>query len=55
MAMRRFIAVLAFLLGLLAWHTEVHAQCVTSTYFIGGKMTICTTCCTGGFCNTTCT
>jgi len=31
------------------------AQCVTNTTILpSGRMVICTTCCTGGFCNTTC-
>jgi len=33
----------------------VHADCVTNT-IIGkdGRMTVCTTCCNGGYCTTTC-
>lgn len=30
------------------------ANCVTNTYFINGRMTVCTTCCYGGNCTTTC-
>lgn len=31
------------------------AQCVTNTTFLpSGKMVICTTCCTGNHCTTTC-
>ena len=53
--MKRFIAVIAFLLGLLAFHTEVHARCVTNTIFTAdGRMMICTTCCYYSNCTTTC-
>ncbi len=31
-----------------------HADCLTNTILVGGRMIICTTCCMGGFCNTTC-
>ena len=32
----------------------VYANCVTNTVFSGGRMTVCTTCCYGGSCSTTC-
>jgi hypothetical protein len=31
-----------------------YAACTTHTYFIDGKVIVCTTCCTGGYCTTTC-
>lgn len=34
--------------------TVVYANCVTNTVFSGGKMTVCTTCCYGNNCSTTC-
>lgn len=32
----------------------VYANCVTNTTFINGKMIMCTTCCYGTNCQTTC-
>lgn len=32
----------------------VWASCVTNTYFVNGRTTICTTCCYGSNCTTTC-
>jgi hypothetical protein len=32
----------------------VYANCVTNTVFSGGRMTVCTTCCYGTNCSTTC-
>lgn len=34
--------------------TLVYANCTTHTYFVNGKTVMCTTCCYGGNCNTTC-
>jgi hypothetical protein len=34
--------------------TVAYANCVTNTVFSGGRMTVCTTCCYGGNCTTTC-
>lgn len=34
--------------------TSVYAACSTHTYVVNGKMVVCTTCCTGSSCNTTC-
>lgn len=31
-----------------------YAQCVTNTYMVNGRVTICTTCCYGANCTTTC-
>jgi hypothetical protein len=31
-----------------------YASCTTNSVFVGGKLTVCTTCCTSGNCNTTC-
>ena len=32
----------------------VYANCVTNTVISGGRMTVCTTCCYGTSCTTTC-
>lgn len=42
------------LAALLAATTAAYATCTSHTYFVNGKMTICTTCCTGGHCTTSC-
>jgi hypothetical protein len=34
--------------------TLAYAQCTTHTVNSGGKFVVCTTCCYGGNCNTTC-
>jgi hypothetical protein len=53
--MRRLIASLATVLALLAWHGNAHAACTTSTIMLpDGRAMFCMTCCTGMFCNTTC-
>ena len=31
-----------------------YASCTTNTVYIAGKMTVCTTCCSSGSCNTIC-
>lgn len=48
--MKRFIA--AIVTALFA--TGAYAACSTSTYMYNGKMVICTTCCYGTNCTTTC-
>jgi hypothetical protein len=48
--MKRFLVATA--LALTA--TAAYAQCVTQTYFINGRMTMCTVCCAGGHCTTFC-
>lgn len=54
--MRRWLAALIIALGLLLFHAEVQAGCTSHTIFgPGGKVTICTICCYGGSCTTTCT
>lgn len=30
------------------------ANCLTNTYFVNGRMVVCTTCCYGTMCSTTC-
>lgn len=42
-----------FAVGLMLSGVAV-AQCVTNTYFHNGRMVICTTCCYGSNCTTTC-
>lgn len=34
--------------------TTVWATCTTNSYMYNGKYTVCTTCCYGGNCQTTC-
>ena len=53
--MRRLVGVIAVAVAVLGWTAAAQAQCTTHTYFIGGVIHICTTCCTGSFCNTSCT
>lgn len=57
------LAVVSFAVGLIAaiimvllMTKEVCAQgaCVTNTYFVDGKLTVCQTCCQGTNCNTVC-
>jgi len=53
--MRKYLAMAAVLIGLLAWHGQAQANCRFWTYTApDGRMMTCTTCCTGTFCNTTC-
>lgn len=42
------------ILGMAIFPAIAYAACTTSTYYINGKYTTCTTCCTGSYCNTTC-
>jgi hypothetical protein len=49
-AMKKFI--IGTVLALSA--TVVYANCVTNTTFSGGRMIVCTTCCYGNNCTTTC-
>lgn len=39
---------------LLATATAAWAACRTHTIFVGGRMVLCTTCCMGIHCTTTC-
>ncbi len=34
--------------------TAAYAACVTNTYISGGRVVVCTTCCYGTNCTTTC-
>lgn len=34
--------------------TAAYAACTTHTYYVNGKVIICTTCCYSGNCNTNC-
>ena len=49
---------LAVISALMLLGSNAHAACSTHTYYINGKMVICTTCCVGEgptkSCNTTC-
>lgn len=49
MKVKALIAALAMTASSMVW-----ANCVTNTYFSGTRMTICTTCCYGNNCTTTC-
>lgn len=44
---------LIFALGLMLSGVAV-AQCMTNTYFVNGRIVVCTVCCYGGSCTTTC-
>jgi hypothetical protein len=49
-AMRRYLIALALAVAPIA----AVAQCVTNSAWIGGRYVICTTCCSGSHCHTTC-
>lgn len=51
--MNMILKIGAVLFGV-AVSTAAYAACTTHTYYVNGKMTTCTTCCTGNMCNTTC-
>jgi hypothetical protein len=42
------------LAAFLAATTAAYAACSTHSYVVNGKLIICTTCCSGSMCNTTC-
>lgn len=42
------------LAALLAVSTAAYASCTTHTYFVNGKVVMCTTCCNGSMCTTNC-
>lgn len=44
----------AIALALALFATAAWANCTTHTYFINGQYVVCTTCCYGNNCNTTC-
>jgi hypothetical protein len=52
--MKRILATLAALLVLGLSAGPAAAACSTHTYFVDGRMLLCTTCCTAGSCYTTC-
>lgn len=45
-----------YLLGvyMLLIASMAYASCATNTVFLGGKLVVCTTCCSSGNCNTIC-
>ncbi len=45
---------LVLAIGATLFATAVYATCTTNTIFDNGKMKICTTCCYGSQCTTTC-
>lgn len=52
--MKQLMAAFTIALGLLAFHGAAWAECTTHTYMGGGRTVVCTTCCLGGMCTTTC-
>lgn len=52
--MQRFLLGAVLLLTLCLQAGPALAACQTSTIWYNGKMVMCTTCCTGSFCHTTC-
>ena len=52
--MKKLLAATALALAVLAYHAEVHASCRTHTIYQDGRMLMCTTCCYGSMCNTSC-
>jgi hypothetical protein len=52
--MKRILCTLAALLVLAATALPAAASCTTHTYFIDGRVVICSTCCYGNQCYTNC-
>lgn len=53
--MSRLIVTRTILLLVLGLHVvPALASCSTATYWYGGRMVMCSTCCFGTYCNTTC-
>lgn len=52
--LRTMFAVLVLTVTLLLQVTPALASCSTHTYFIGSRTVICTVCCYGSNCTTTC-
>ena len=53
--LRTLSALLVLAVVLLAQVTPALASCTSHTYFLNGRMVMCTTCCYGnGYCSTTC-
>lgn len=52
--MKRWILALLIVALTLGVPLAAHAACATHTYWIDGRATVCTTCCNGGNCITTC-
>jgi hypothetical protein len=52
--MKRIVAATLALAMLLGAHGIAYAQCTTQTYLIHGRLSVCTTCCYGVACHTTC-
>lgn len=52
---RHWLAVIVVFFGLLTWVGEAQAACTSSTVSDGrGGLIFCTTCCSNGYCSTTC-
>jgi hypothetical protein len=39
---------------IIGYALPVYASCTTHTIYSGGRMIMCTTCCSGSYCSTTC-
>ena len=52
--MRRAFAIVVLAAAILCQAVPVYASCTTHTYWLNGQMIMCTTCCFGSYCNTTC-
>ena len=46
--------VILAILGMAMLPAVAYASCTTNTYIVNGRVTTCTTCCTGSYCTTTC-
>jgi len=42
-------------IAVLVFSGAAHARCITNSFTKDGRLTVCTTCCYGGSCTTTCT
>jgi hypothetical protein len=51
---KRLIAATVLAAALLGQAATAHAYCTSHTIWVGNRVTICTTCCYYGMCNTTC-
>ena len=52
--LRTLSALLVLAVVLLAQVTPALASCTSHTYFLNGRIVLCTTCCYGSSCSTTC-
>lgn len=52
--MRKLAAAVLFALGVLAWHADAHAACVSTTFIQDGRVLFCQQCCYGNQCTVHC-